>query len=169
MRIILAAMTLLATGSIAHAGDVFNRPFGISMGQKIGALDHPKRNGAELAVRSVPQPHPLLSRYAVSATGAAGVCQVKGYAPITTDGNRKVNEVVRHLSEVFGEPRWLPGNRDPDCTGIWIWFQHDRAKGNVEMVTVHRYESAGKIGTMATFEFANHKECEPKPTPNPFK
>ena len=170
MKWVLAALVVIAIASTAQAAEVFSRPFGISMGEKIKALDHPRRmGGTDVNVRSVPEPHPLLARYSVVATDAAGVCQVKGYAPLSRDGSRKVDAMVRHLGEVFGEPRLLPGNRDPDCTGIWLWSLNERDKGDVELVTVHRYEQAGKTAAIVTFEFANHKDCEPAPTPNPFK
>ena len=169
MKVVFAAIIILAATMPGAAADVFSRPFGLSMGQKIQTLDHPKRKGTDVAIRSVPRPHPLLSIYSVVATDEAGVCEIAGYAPASNNGERKTREMVRHLTEMFGEPKWLPGNRDPNCTGIWFWSRYGSDKGDVERVAVHQYEFGRKTAAMMTFEFKNRKDCEPKPTPNPFK
>jgi len=172
----LAALALSLTVTLAIPAEL-DHPFGIQMGQSVKSLDH-ARGAADNSydLRSVPRPHPLLSRYAVVATEQAGVCKITGYAPMAAaEKVDRALEVLRlHVSELLGEPRFLPGNRDPANTGIWLWVATPAPPGaprrTLAEASLYRYQNPdGRRAAMLQFEFENRLSCEPKLPPNPFR
>lgn len=168
---VILALSACLVSSLAAATDL-NQPFGIEQGQRLASLDHPIKTGDRdsFLVRSVPQPHPFLKKYTVVATGDSGVCEVSGYAPVeaAVEMDRKLDVLRSHVSELLGEPAFLPGTTDPDETGVWYWKGAPHSQ--VKSAALHRYQNLdGRRAAILTFEFSNRDRCRPPVPPNPFR
>ena len=170
MRAIALALLMISAPKAVAAE--FDRPFGIERGQRLETLDQPKRrDGNFYDLRSVPKPHPELSRYSVVASKDGGVCSITGYAPAkpASKADRSLTILRAHVSELMGTPQLLPGNRDPSNTGIWLWFPKPHQPGTsspLRSVALYRYEGTNGAAAMLQVEFSNHTECDLKIPPN---
>lgn len=164
----VVVLVVLGANVTAVSADDLETPFGIERGQKLSTLNRAGSGSVDndYTLKSVPKPHPMLSRYVVRATVRAGVCAVKGYAPVgePSSMDRTLNAIRKQISELLGDPRFLPGNNDPANTGIWVWMGSERTpsagRSALETVALYRFETAdGRKGAMLEFEFKNREEC----------
>jgi hypothetical protein len=190
-------VALAIFGGPSIAADALNKPFGIERGQKLSALDHPKPSGDnEYDLLTVPEPHPLLSFYRVTATEQAGVCSVIAATAIqpATDAERDIATISDQLAEVFSKPLVTPMDVAVGPTGVWVWMPSAPGLGlcglkfkkgellkkclaefkplpsTIKTVAMYRFRKAGgQVYARLEFTFDNDKACRPPERPNPFR
>lgn len=151
------------------AGYDLRAPFGIREGQRLETLGRLQSNGDNHYSVSVPNRHPLLSKYSVVANAQVGVCEVTGYAPLSSRSHidRVTTTIRRQISELLGQPQHLAGvvTNDPNDTDVWLWTSN----GSLKVVSLHRYRQRDQDAAMLKFTFKNEDDCKIVSMPNPFR
>jgi hypothetical protein len=173
-RSVLALLAVAAAASHVCAESVpgLYRPFGVIPGQAVTMLERPVEVEAGLwTVAAPPNPHPLLSRYAVRTNARIEVCEVVAFAPAPQPNIDRVTATLRNqISEIAGEPQFVPFTRDPRVAGAWFWYPASgvgvaaTAPSRIELL--HVREGAGDAARLTvTFE----RICGESSGPNPFR
>jgi len=172
-RLVLALLVLAAAAS-ARAESVpgLYRPFGVIPGQAVTLLDRPVEvEGGVWTIPAPPNPHPLLSRYAVRTNARLEVCEVAAFAPAPQPAIDRVTSTLRNqISEIAGEPRFVPFTNDPRVLGAWFWYPASgagvsaSAPSRIELL--HVRDGTGDAARLTvTFE----RICGSGGGPNPFR